>query len=387
MDFSLTDEQRSIAETFDKFCEKELSYDYVRWMDENVDFPPDDLWRKFADLGLFAASVPVEYGGQGLGYVENMIAYEQICKRSMSVALAVGATFGFGTRFLSELGTPEQKQRHLPELAEGRLRTAMALTEPAGGTDVLGAVSTTARDVGDSWIINGSKIFITGAHAADLIFTVCRTEDDARRAESLSTIAVPRGAPGMTMRPVEKISCHHCASLEMAFDDVVVPKENLVGTRGQAYREIMTVLNPERIGVAMLGVGVIAAIYEYCLRYVRERHAFGGPIGRFQALQHYLADMYINLENARNLTYKAAWLCDNGKPYHLEATMAKLVAAEGARHAGTYGTEIFGGYGICNEYPVSMFARDAYQIQFSPISNEMSRNMLMQFQGLPKSWA
>lgn len=387
MDFSLTDEQRSIAETFDKFCEKELSYDYVRWMDENVDFPPDDLWRKFADLGLFAASVPVEYGGQGLGYVENMIAYEQICKRSMSVALAVGATFGFGTRFLSELGTPEQKQRHLPELAEGRLRTAMALTEPAGGTDVLGAVSTTARDVGDSWIINGSKIFITGAHAADLIFTVCRTEDDARRAESLSTIAVPRGAPGMTMRPVEKISCHHCASLEIAFDDVVVPKENLVGTRGQAYREIMTVLNPERIGVAMLGVGVIAAIYEYCLRYVRERHAFGGPIGRFQALQHYLADMYINLENARNLTYKAAWLCDNGKPYHLEATMAKLVAAEGARHAGTYGTEIFGGYGICNEYPVSMFARDAYQIQFSPISNEMSRNMLMQFQGLPKSWA
>lgn len=387
MDFSLTDEQRSIAETFDKFCEKELSYDYVRWMDENVDFPPDDLWRKFADLGLFAASVPVEYGGQGLGYVENMIAFEQICKRSMSVALAVGATFGFGTRFLSELGTPEQKQRHLPELAEGRLRTAMALTEPAGGTDVLGAVSTTARDVGDSWIINGSKIFITGAHAADLIFTVCRTEDDARRAESLSTIAVPRGAPGMTMRPVEKISCHHCASLEMAFDDVVVPKENLVGTRGQAYREIMTVLNPERIGVAMLGVGVIEAIYEYCLRYVRERHAFGGPIGRFQALQHYLADMYINLENARNLTYKAAWLCDNGKPYHLEATMAKLVAAEGARHAGTYGTEIFGGYGICNEYPVSMFARDAYQIQFSPISNEMSRNMLMQFQGLPKSWA
>lgn len=387
MDFSLTDEQRSIAETFDRFCEKELSYEYVRWMDENVDFPPDDLWRKFADLGLFAASVPVEYGGQGLGYVENMIAYEQICKRSMSVALAVGATFGFGTRFLSELGTPEQKRRHLPELAEGRLRTAMALTEPAGGTDVLGAVSTTARDVGDSWIINGSKIFITGAHAADLIFTVCRTEDDARRAESLSTIAVPRGAPGMTMRPVEKITCHHCASLEMTFDDVVVPKENLVGTRGQAYREIMTVLNPERIGVAMLGVGVIAAIYEYCLRYVSERHAFGGPIGRFQALQHYLADMYINLENARNLTYKAAWLCDNGKPYHLEATMAKLVAAEGARHAGTYGTEIFGGYGICNEYPVSMFARDAYQIQFSPISNEMSRNMLMQFQGLPKSWA
>lgn len=387
MDFSFTDEQRSIAETFARFCDKELNYDYVRWMDENVDFPPDELWDKFADLGLFAAAVPVEYGGQGLGSVDTMIAYEQICKRSMSVALAVGTAIGFGTRFLTDLGTEEQKQRYLPRLAQGRLRTSMALTESGGGTDILGSLSTVAEDAGDSWIINGSKIFITGAHAADVIFTVCRTERDARRRESWSTIIVPRQTAGLTMRPVEKISCHHCDSMEITFDNVVVPKDNLIGTRGQAYREIMTVLNPERIGVAMLGVGAIAAIYEYCMRYVQERHAFGGPIGRFQSLQHYLADMCIHLENARNLTYKAAWLCDTGQPYHLEATMAKLVAAEGARHAGTYGTEVFGGYGICNEYAVSMFARDAYQIQFSPISNEMSRNMLMQFQGLPKSWA
>jgi len=387
MDFSFTGEQHVIAETFDRFCDKELSYDYVRWMDENVDFPPDELWNKLADLGLFAATVPAEYGGQGLGQMDSMIAYEQICKRSMSVALAVGVTTGFGTRFLAELGTAEQKQRYLPRLAEGQLRTAMALTEPGGGTDILGALSTSAEDTGDSWVINGTKMFITGAHAADLIFTVCRTERDARRSESWSTIMLPRQTAGVTMRPVEKISCHHCGSFEISLDNVVVPKENLIGTRGQAYREIMTVLNPERIGVAMLGVGAIAAIYEYCMRYVRERHAFGGPIGRFQSLQHYLADMCINLENARNLTYKAAWLCDTGQPYHIEAAMAKLVAAEGARHAGTYGTEIFGGYGICNEYPVSMFARDAYQIQFSPISNEMSRNMLMQFQGLPKSWA
>ena len=387
MDHLYNDDQRTIAETFDRFCQKELTYEYVRWMDQNVDFPPDDLWDKFAELGLFGAAVPIEYGGQGLGLVESMIAYEQICKRSMSVALAVGATTGFGARFLTGLGTEEQKQRYLPELANGRLRTAMALTEPAGGTDVLGAVSTFAEDAGDAWIVNGSKMFITGAHVADLIFTVCRTERDAPRAQSLSTIAIPGGTAGMTMRPVEKISCHHCASVEIAFDGVVVPKDNLIGTRGEAYREIMTVLNPERIGVAMLGVGVIAAIYEACMRYVLERQAFGGPIGRFQALQHYLADMCINLENARNLTYKAAWLCDHVQPYHLEATMAKLVAAEGARHAGTFGTEIFGGYGICDEYPVSMFARDAYQIQFSPISNEMSRNMLMRFQGLPKSWA
>jgi acyl-CoA dehydrogenase len=387
MDFTLTDEQRAIQNTFDQFCEKELSYEYVRWMDENLDFPPEDLWNKFAELGLFGATVPVVYGGLGLGVVDNMLAYEQICKRSMSVALAIGATTGFGARFLTELGTDEQKQTYLPRLAAGNLRTSMALTEPGGGTDILGSLSTFAEDRGDAWVVNGHKIFITGAHVADMLFTVCRTERDAPRSRSWSTIMIPGNTPGIRIQNVDKISCHHCDSVEIFFDDVIVPKENLIGTRGQAYPEIMTVLNPERIGVAMLGVGAIAAIYEHCMRYVQERHAFGGPIARFQSLQHYLADMFINLENSRNLTYKAAWLCDTGQPYHLEATMAKLVAAEGARHAGTYGTEIFGGYGICNEYAVSMFARDAYQIQFSPISNEMSRNMLMQFQGLPKSWS
>ena len=387
MDFTLTEDQLLIQQTFQEFCAKELNYEYVRWMDENVDFPPDDLWQKFVDIGLLSGSVPVEYGGQGMGLVDGMVAYEQICKASMSVALAVGVTTGFGVRFISELGTPQQKNKYLPLIAQGKFKTAMALTEPAGGTDILGALSTTAEDKGDFWVINGQKVFITGAHVADCLFTICKTERDAKRSMSWSTIMVPREAPGVTIRKIDKISCHHCESVEIFYDNVEVPKANTIGTRGNAFYEIMTVLNPERIGVAMMGVGIIAAIYEHCFRYVQERQAFGGPISRFQVLQSYLADMYINLENARNLTYKPAWLCDHGKPYHLEATMAKLVAAEGARHAGTFGTEIFGGYGICNDYAVSMFARDAYQIQFSPISNEMSRNMLMQFQGLPKSWA
>lgn len=387
MDFSFNETQLMIQDTFRKFCEKELNYEYVRWMDENVDFPPDDLWQKFVDLGFFSGNIPEEYGGQQFGTIDTMVAYEQICKASMSVALAVGTTSGFGTRFIHDLGTKEQKDKYLPLIAQGKFKAAMALTEPAGGTDILGALSTFAEDKGDRWVINGQKIFITGAHVADMLFTICRTEKNAKRSQSWTTIMVPRLSPGIETRKIGKISCHHCESVEIFYDNVEVPKEHTIGTRGNAYGEIMTVLNPERIGVAMMGVGIIEAIYEQCFKYVQERNAFGGPISRFQILQNYLADMYINLENARNLTYKAAWLCDNGKPYHLEATMAKLVAADGARHAATYGSEIFGGYGICNEYPVSMFVRDAYQIQFSPISNEMSRNMLMQFQGLPKSWA
>ncbi len=387
MNFSFTEEQLLIQQTFQKFCEKELNDEYVRWMDENVDFPPDDLWQKFVDLGLFSANLPIEYGGQGLGCVENMIMYEQICKASPSLALATGVTSGFGVRFIGELGTKEQKDKYLPLIAEGKFKTCMALTEPGGGTDILGSLSTFAEDKGDRWVINGQKIFITGAHVADSLITVCKTEKNAKKSQSWTTIMVPRRTPGVTINKIKKFSCHHCDSVEIFYEDVEVPKENMLGTRGNAFNEIMTVLNPERIGVAMMGVGIIAAIYERCFKYVQERNAFGGPIGRFQILQNYLADMYINHENARNLTYKSAWLQDNGKPYHLEATMAKLVAAEGARHASIYGPEIFGGYGICNEYSVSMFARDAFQIQFSPISNEMSRNVLMQFQGLPKSWA
>lgn len=388
MDFGFTEEQRMIRETFEKFCKKELSKDYVAWMDENVDFPPDELWQKFVDIGLFRSAVPEEYGGEAIGgAVEAMIAFEPICKASMSVALALGTTMGFGVRFIADMGTEKMKEELLPQLAEGKLKMCMALTEPAGGTDILGAVSTFAKDDGDSWVINGEKMFITGAHVSDYHITVCKTERDAKPSKSLSVFLVPAKANGITITKIPKISCHHCDSVGISFEDVVIPKENLLGTRGNGWYEMLNVLNPERIGVAMMGVGLIAAAYEDAFEYAQQREAFGGPISRFQILQHYLADMYINLENSRNLTYKSAWLCDQGMPYHLEATMAKLVAAQGALHAGTYGAEILGGYGICMEYPMQRYLRDALQIQFSPISNEMSKNMLMQFQGFPKSWS
>ncbi|MFO7557296.1 MAG: acyl-CoA dehydrogenase family protein [Desulfobacterales bacterium] len=387
MDFGFTKEQEMIRKETRNFCKKELNKEYVQWMDENVDFPPDELWRKFVDIGIFQSNVPKEYGGEGLGMVDGMIAFEEICKASMSVALAVGTTIGFGTRFIADLGTKEQKDKYLPLLGEGKLKMCMALTEPAGGTDILGAVSTFAEEKKDRWVINGEKVFITGAHVADYMITICKTESDAKPSRSLSVFLIPGKSKGITITRIPKISCHHCDSVGITFNNVEIPKENILGTRGNGWYEMLTVLNPERIGCAMMGVGLMAAAYEDAFEYVQQRQAFGGPISRFQILQHYLADIYINLENSRNLTYKAAWLCDEGKPYHLEATMAKLVASEGSMHAGRFGAEIMGGYGICHEYPMQRYLRDAYQLQFSPISNEMSKNMLMQFQGLPKSWA
>ena len=387
MDFGLSKEQEMLRTEFARFCKKELSNEYVSWMDENLDFVPDELWQKFVDIGMFRSNLPLEYGGDALPMVDQMLGFEVVCKASLSVANAIGATIGLGTRFIVELGTKAQKDFFLPQIGDGKLKMCMALTEPAGGTDILGALSTFAEEKSDRFVINGQKIFITGAHVADFMIVIAKTEEDAKPSQSLSIFAVPANSKGIRIGRVPKISFHHCDSVEVFFDSVEVPKENLLGTKGGGWYEMLTVLNPERIGVAMMGVGIIAACYEYSLKYAKERQAFGGPISRFQILQKYLADMFINLENARNITYKSAWLHDAGKPYHVEATMAKLVAAEGALHAAVHGAEIMGGYGICKEYPMQRWLRDQFQLQFSPISNEMSRNMLMQFQGLPKSWA
>ena len=387
MDFGFTREQEMLKKETQRFCKKELSLDYVQWMDENVDFPPDELWQKFNDLGAFRMNVPTEYGGDSVSMVDGMLLYEEICKASTSVALAIGTTIGFGTRFIAELGSKTQKEALLPQICEGKLKFCMALTEPAGGTDILGAIQTQAEEKDDRWVLNGEKVFITGAHVADYFITICRTDPDNKPSKSLSTFLVPAKSKGISITRIPKISCHHCDSVSITFNNVEIPRDNILGTRGNGWFEMLTVLNPERIGVAMMGVGLIAAAYEYAFAYAQKRQAFGGPISRFQSLQHYLADIYMNLENSRNITYKAAWLCDNGRPYHLEATMAKVITADGALHATVKGAEILGGYGICNEYPMQRFLRDAFQIQFSPISNEMSRNMIMQFQGLPKSWS
>jgi alkylation response protein AidB-like acyl-CoA dehydrogenase len=387
MDFSFTKEQEMIKKEMARFCKKELSKEYVQWMDETVDFPPQELWDKFSDIGFFRSNIPEEYGGDGLCLLDQVLAFEQICKASMSVALALFATFGFGKPFISELGTTEMKREYLPLIGDGKLKLCVALTEPAGGTDILGSLSSFAREKSDRWVINGEKVFITAAHASDYMVTICKTEEDQKPSKSLSIFLVPSNSKGITISKIPKISCHHCDSVGINFKDVEIPKENILGARGNGWYEMVRILNPERIFVALMGVGVMAAAYEDAFAYAKQRHAFGGPIARFQILQKYLADIYVNLENARNLTYKAAWLCDNKKPYHMEAAMAKLVAAEGAMNAGIYGAEILGGYGICKEYPMQRYLRDALQMQFSPISNEMCRNMIMQFQGFPKSWA
>ena len=373
--------------TFKKFCDKELNREFVRWMDENCNFLPDKVWDGLKDIGYFAMGVPEEYGGLGLGNIEAMIACEELATASVSAALSAGTTIGFGVTPITHLGSEEQKARHLPRIAQGLEKWAMALTEPAGGTDILGSISTRAVEDGDEWVINGRKIFISSAHVADYIMTIAITNPEAKRSHGLSVFIVPRESEGLETRLIPKLGCHACGANEIYYDNVRVPKENLLGTLHEGWYELLNVLNPERIATAMLSLGVAKAAFRDAFEYAKQREAFGGPISRFQSLQHYLADIAIEIENARNLIYKCAWLADQDRPMHVEACMAKIVAARASEKATIWGMEIMGGYGFTMEYDMQRYFRDYKQMVFSPISDEMAKNMIMQFMGYPKSWS
>jgi len=387
MDFSFTEEQELIRRTIREFCEKEVTREKVREWDESLNFPPQEIWDKMAELGFFAFSVPPEYGGEGADMVTAMVAFEEISKASTALALAVGATVGFGARTVNELGSDDIKRDVLPRMARGKVKFSLGLTEPAGGTDILGAISTYAVKDGDDYIINGQKIYITGAHVADYITTVVITDrENPKRSRALSTFLVPTSTPGLDIRLIPKVGVHACGACEVFYDDVRVPSSHLLGNLNNGWYELLSTLNPERIGVAMISLGLAEAVFEDCLSYVQQRYAFGKPIGQFQIIQHYLADMAVGIELARNLIYKCAWLCDNGYPYHVEATMAKLYAADVALRAATTGMEIFAGYGYTMECDMQRYWRDSQQMVFSPISQEMSKNFLAQCYGLPKSF-
>ena len=345
MDFNLTEEQEMLRETIRKFCRKELTKEKVRWMDDNCDFMPEEIWVGLADLGVFGLAVPQQYGGLGLGQIEAMIVIEELATASVSVALGVGATMGFGVAPVLHMGTEQQKAKHLPRIAAGEEKWAMALTEPAGGTDILGAISTRAEDKGDHWLINGVKVFITAAHVCDFMIVIAITNREAKRSEGLSVFIVPRNSEGLQTKLIPKVGCHACGANYVYLDDVSVPKENLLGTLNGGWHQLLLVLNNERIGTSALSLGVAQAAFNDAFRYTQERQAFGGSISRFQIIQHYLADMAIEIENARNLVYKCAWLADNSKPMHIEACMAKVVASRASEKAAIWGMEILGGYG------------------------------------------
>ena len=389
--------------SIEKFCEDELSPEYVRWMDENCDFPPDDLWKKLAEHGIFDRSLadsPYEF----------LIIQEEIATASVAVMLAIGASIGFGQGFIAMLGTPEQREEFLPKLATGEVKMCMALTEPGGGTDILGSLRSTAVEDGDHYVLNGQKVFITAAHVADYLIVIAITDPKAEdKSQSWSVFLVDAKTPGVTIRKIPKLGIHACACSEIFLEDVRVPKENLIGPKNAAYRFLVggggskssgkkvggpakgdprmnALLNIERVSTSILSLGIAKAAYKLALDYALERKAFGKPIGQFQIIQNYLVEMAIQIENARNLIYGTVSRSLAGQSAVVQAQMAKVVAARASEYCSIKGMEILGGWGYAMEYDMQRHFRDYKQMVFAPITDEMAINVIARMLGLPKSY-
>ena len=390
MDFAFTEEQRLLRDSMREFVNKEIKGDYARDLDEDPSkmFIDDAMWQKIKDLGIFAASVPEEYGGLGGSFMDDVIIAEEFARGSVAVAMSFGATTGFGARSILFSGNEEQKKYFLPKIAQGEIKFCMAVTEPGGGTDILGALKTIARRDRDHFIVNGQKIFITNAHKADYLLTLVKTDETAsRKAKSLSLFLIPvKDNPGIEIVPLKKFTIKGASACEIFFDNATVPAKNMLGELHNGWYELLKTLNHERIMVAALTNGIGQAALEDMVDYAKKREAFGRPIGQYQAIQHKVADTAMELEFAKLITYKATWLLEQGKPCHMEAAMAKLVSSEMAFNAATRGLDILAGYGVTTDYDMQRYFRDSRQCTFSPISNEMVRNFIAEQFGLPRSY-
>jgi len=390
MDFGFTEEQKLLRDSMREFVNKEIKGEYARDLDEDPSkmFIDDAMWQKIKDLGIFAASVPEEYGGLGGSFMDDVIIAEEFARGSCAVAMSFGATTGFGARTILFSGNEEQKKYFLPKIVQGEIKFCMAVTEPGGGTDILGALETVARQDGDDFIVNGQKIFITNAHKADFLLTLVKTDERAsRKAKSLSLFLIPvKDNFGIEIVPIKKFTIKGASACEIFFDNVKVPAENMLGELHHGWYELLKTLNHERIMVAALTNGLGQAALEDMVAYAKSREAFGRPIGQYQAIQHKVADTALELELAKLITYKAAWLLETGKPCHMEAAMAKMFSSEMAFKAGTRGLDILAGYGVTLDYDMQRYFRDSRQCTFSPISNEMVRNFIAEQYGLPRSY-
>ena len=382
MEFELTEEQESFRKVVRDFAESEIAPHAERWDREHT-FPVDVV-RAMGELGLFGLPFPEEYGGSNADFTTLCLAIEELGRVDSSMAITLEAGVGLGANPIFRFGSDDQKAEWLPDLCAGRALGAFGLTEPDGGSDA-GATRTKAvlDEAAGEWVIDGSKEFITnsGTPITSVITITARTGPD-----EVSAILVPAGTAGLTVEPAyRKMGWHASDTHPLSFAGCRVPAVNLLGARGQGFRQFLATLDDGRIAIAALAVGLAQACLEHSLAYARERQAFGGPIGRYQAVAFKCADLAVMVENARLLTYKAAWLKDTGRPFKRAAAMAKLYATEAAVTATREATQIFGGYGFIDDTPVARFYRDAKILEIGEGTSEIQRLVISRELGLPVS--
>jgi butyryl-CoA dehydrogenase len=381
MDFDLSDEQESFRKVVRDFAEAEIAPHAERWDRDHI-FPVETVLA-MGELGLFGLPFPEEYGGSGADFTTVCVAIEELGRVDSSVAITLEAGLGLGANLIYTYGTEEQRQRWLPDLCAGRALGAFGLTEPEGGSDLRTTRTRAVLDEAtDEWVIDGAKAFITnsGTPITSVITVTARTGGPGE----LSAIIVPAGTPGLVVEPpYRKLGWHASDTHGLQLDGCRVPASNLLGERGRGFGQFLTVLDEGRVAIAALAVGLAQACLDQSVAYAQERHAFGAPIGKHQAIAFKCADMAVAVENARNLTYKAAWLKDHGRPFKQAAAMAKLYATEIAVTATREATQIFGGYGFMDETPVSRFYRDAKVLEIGEGTSEIQRLIISRGLGLP----
>ena len=373
MDFDLTQEQQMIKKTIKEFADKVVAPGAID-RDRSKAFPTE-IFKQLSDMGMMGLPFDEKYGGAGADTTSFAIVTEELSRACASTGITYSAHISLGGAPLNLFGTEEQKERYLTPICTGESFGAFGLTEPNAGSDA-GGTETRAVEDGDDWVISGSKVYITNAsHAKHLAITAITGMNDGKK--EISAIIVPTDAEGFTIIDnYEKMGLHSSNTTELVLDNVRVPKENLLGKRGDGFKQFLVTLDGGRIGIAAMAVGIAQAAFNKALAYSKERKQFGKPLSEFQVTQFKLADMAMKIELARNMVYKAAWLKDQGRPFTKEASMAKLYASEISMEVADEAIQIHGGYGYMKEYEVERYMRDAKLLEIGEGTSEIQRMVI-----------
>jgi len=381
---TFTEDQTELYEFARAFADERIDLAAIRRAEETKTFP-SELWDALSDAGLHGLSVPKEYGGAGGGIVEQSIVEEQLGRQLGGLA----TLWSINTHSASTLarhGTEEQRKTILPAMAEGRHRIALSFTEPGGGTDVLGALRTRARKVNGGYVLNGSKAFTTMAADCHQLLVLARTSDGERKHHGLTMFLIDADRKGIEHQRIPTMGHESFGTFNVFYEDVKVSPSEVIGVADRGWDCLKGTINHERVIIAACCTGTIRGVTDRAVAYAKDREAFGRPIGQFQAIQHYIADMEISYQAARLMTYHAADLAAADKEYALESAVAKAYASEACSKAADMAIQILGGAGYTKDHDVERMWRDTRIMRIGPISNEMVRNYVAEHLGLPRSF-
>ncbi|MAF29661.1 MAG: acyl-CoA dehydrogenase [Croceicoccus sp.] len=387
MDFELPEEYQAFRDMVRRWVDNEAPKDWARSLEMDEHNYPFALWDKFAEAGFHGVGISEDYEGQGGDVVMQMLLARELARTLGGLAWIWGITSFAGSKSIGLYGSLEQKAKFLPEIANGRLKAAIAFTEPAGGTDLLGAMATTAEKVDGGWVLNGEKIWSSSAHVADYLLVIARSDKTAeKKHQGLTLFWVPTRTEGVKITPLAKLGMRSMGSCSIHFDNALVADDAVLGEPDKAWYMLLPTLNNERIMVGAFCLGVIDGVLEDALDYMQQRKAFGGVIGRFQSLQHCVADIATMQKTTELMLHYCADKQSRGEQVGVEANMLKLMASENANKAADLGIQILGGMGYSAETDMQRYWRDSRLWRIGPITNEMVRNGIAESLGLPRSF-